>query len=94
MLRYSTIDTPTGPFTAVMTSAGAVRASGFTHEVGELMTLIHPSLVEPTRPAADAGLVGEAVRTYFDGDLTAIDEVPVEQRIGGAFIGHAWQVMR
>jgi methylated-DNA-[protein]-cysteine S-methyltransferase len=34
------------------------------------------------------------VRSYFDGDLTAIDGVPVEQRIGGQFIEHAWQVMR
>ena len=94
MLKYSTIDTPIGPFTAVVNAAGAVRASGFTTEVSELVALMHPSLVEPVRLATDAGLVGEAVRSYFDGDLTAIDGVPVEQRIGGAFIAHAWQVMR
>jgi methylated-DNA-[protein]-cysteine S-methyltransferase len=94
MLKYSTIDTPIGPFTAVVTDAGAVRASGFTDEVGELVSLMHPSLVEETRPAADAGPVGAAVRSYFDGDFTAIDGVPVEQRIGGQFISHAWHVMR
>lgn len=94
MLQYSTIDTPIGPFTAVMTETGAVRASGFTREVGELLTLIHPSLVEAARLVDDAGPVGAAVRTYFDGDPTAIDAVPVEQRIDGGFIAHAWDVMR
>jgi methylated-DNA-[protein]-cysteine S-methyltransferase len=94
MLQYSTMDTPLGPFTFVVTNMGAVRASGFTDEVGELLRLIHPSLVEETRPAAGGGLAGEAVRSYFDGELTALDAVPVEQRIGGQFIAHAWQVMR
>src|SRR5690348_11115643 len=94
MLQYSTMDTPLGPFTFVVTATGAVRASGFTDEVGELLRLIHPGLVEETRPAAAGGLAGEAVRSYFDGELAAIDAVPVEQRIGGRFIGHAWEVMR
>jgi methylated-DNA-[protein]-cysteine S-methyltransferase len=94
MLNYSTVDTPMGPFTTVATDSGTVRASGFTDEVGELLTLMHPTLVEVARPATDAGLIGEAVEAYFSGDLTAIDEVPVEQHIGGAFITHAWQVMR
>ena len=94
MLQYSTMDTPLGPFTVVISAAGAVRAAGFTADVGELLPLIHPSLREPTRHSPDAGPVGDAVRSYFDGDLTAIDGVPVEQRIGGQFIEHAWQVMR
>ena len=94
MLTHLTLDTPAGPFTAVVTEAGAVRASGFTADVGELMSLVHRDLVEETRPAHDAGRVGAAVRSYLDGDLTAIDDVPVEQRIGGTFIAHAWRVMR
>lgn len=94
MLHYSTLDTPVGPFTVVVTDEGAVRAAGFTPDVGELLPLIHPQLVEETRPVADPGVVGAAVRSYFDGDLAALDEVPVEQRIGGPFITAAWQVMR
>ena len=94
MLTYLTMDTPAGPFTAVVTEAGVVRASGFTTDVGELMRLVHPALVEETRPAAGAGPVDAAVRSYLDGDLTALDDVPVEQRIGGTFIGHAWRVLR
>jgi methylated-DNA-[protein]-cysteine S-methyltransferase len=94
MLQYSTLDTPIGPFTVVVSEAGAVRASGFTADLSELLPLIHPQLVEESRPVTDAGAVGAAVRSYFDGDLTALDEVPVEQRIGGRFIAEAWQVMR
>jgi methylated-DNA-[protein]-cysteine S-methyltransferase len=94
MLRYSTLDTPAGSFTMVLNAAGAVRAAGFTDEVSELLSLMHPSLVEAVRPTTDSGLAGDAVRSYFDGDLTALDAVPVEQRIGGQFIARAWQVMR
>ena len=94
MLTYLTMDTPAGPFTAVVSATGAVRASGFTADVAELMRLVHPSLVEQIRPADDPGPVGAAVQSYVDGDLAAIDEVPVEQHIGGAFITGAWRVMR
>jgi methylated-DNA-[protein]-cysteine S-methyltransferase len=94
MLQYSTLDTPIGPFTVVASDTGAVRAAGFTADVGELLPLIHPQLVEELNPVIDAGGVGAAVRSYFDGDLAALDDVPVEQRIGGRFIAEAWQVMR
>jgi methylated-DNA-[protein]-cysteine S-methyltransferase len=94
MLHYSTLDTPIGPFTVVVGESGAVRAAGFTPDVGELLPLIHPQLIEDTRPVTDVGAAGAAVRSYFDGDLAAVDDVPVEQRIGGRFIAQAWQVMR
>jgi methylated-DNA-[protein]-cysteine S-methyltransferase len=29
-----------------------------------------------------------------DGDVAAIDEVPVEQRTGAAFLDHAWRTLR
>ena len=94
MLTYQTMETPTGPLTVVVSESGAVRAAGFTAEVDELLALIHPALQEEAEPAADVGPVAAAVRSYLDGDLTAIDEVVVEQRTGGDFMAHAWQVMR
>jgi methylated-DNA-[protein]-cysteine S-methyltransferase len=94
MLTYQTMDSPVGPFTVVVGGAGTVRAAGFTDDVGELLRLIHPSLRADAAPAVDVGPVRERVRSYFDGDLTAIDEVVVEQRTGGEFMRHAWQVMR
>jgi len=94
MLHYTTMDTAAGPFTMVLSDAGAVRASGFTDRVDELLVLIHPELREEIHPAADAGAPGAAVRSYFDGDLAALDDVRIEQRTGGEFMAHAWAVMR
>lgn len=93
-MRHTTMDTPAGPLTIVVNDAGAVRGSGFTADVDELLRLVHPSLREPTRPVTDVGAVGDAVRSYFDGDLAALDGVPVEQVTGGTFMAHAWDVMR
>ena len=94
MLRYSTMTTPAGDFTMVVSESGAVRAAGFTTDVEELMRLVHPSLQEEVQPVDDVGAPQAAVRSYLDGQVAAIDAVPVEQRIGGEFITHAWKVMR
>ncbi|MFC7527902.1 methylated-DNA--[protein]-cysteine S-methyltransferase [Actinoplanes sp. GCM10030250] len=94
MLRHATFDTPAGPFTVVATSAGAVRAAGFTTDVPELMRLVHPALAAPVVADDDVGPAAAAVRDYLDGDLTALDGVVVEQHSGGEFLRHAWEVMR
>ncbi|PZF93976.1 methylated-DNA--[protein]-cysteine S-methyltransferase [Micromonospora deserti] len=88
------IDTPAGPLGIVAGPHGAVRAAGFTADPATLLPLVHPSLRAPLRHRADLGPVTAAVRSYLDGDLTAIDAVPVEQRTGGAFLAHAWEVLR
>ncbi|GAB1643062.1 methylated-DNA--[protein]-cysteine S-methyltransferase [Krasilnikovia sp. MM14-A1259] len=93
-MRHSTMDTPAGAFTAVVSGDGAVRAAGFTTDVTALLSLVHPDLAGESRPAAELGAVSTAVRSYLDGDLAALDEVPVEQRTGGEFMAHAWRVMR
>lgn len=90
----STLDTPAGPFTAVVDADGAVLASGWTADPGVLVTLIHASL----RPAsvterADLGAVTKAVTAFHDGDIAAIDTVEVRQR-SGEFLEHAWEVLR
>jgi methylated-DNA-[protein]-cysteine S-methyltransferase len=93
-MRHTTMATPTGPLTMILSDDGAVRATGFSTDVDALLGLVHPALVEPTRPIADAGPVAAAVRSYLDGDLTALDTVPVEQRSDGLFMAYAWTVMR
>lgn len=93
MLRHATLDTPAGPLTVVVSRTGAVRATGFTTDVPGLMSLVHPMLLEPVEPG-DPGAVGAAVQAYLAGDLTAIDAVVVEQHTAGAFMAHAWRVMR
>jgi methylated-DNA-[protein]-cysteine S-methyltransferase len=94
MLKHHTMSTPAGPLTVVMSRTQAVRAAGFTESVADLLSLIHPGLREPAEPAGDIGTVGDAIRAYFAGDLTAIDDVPVEQETSGVFMAHAWKVMR
>ena len=94
MLRYSTMPTPAGAFTMVVNNDGAVLASGFTADPAALVQLIHRGLLDDLTPASDLGPASKAVRSYLDGDLAAIDDIPVVQRIGGSFISHAWEVMR
>ena len=89
-----TMDTPIGPFTAVVDTGGAVLAAGWTAQVDDLLPLIAPGL----RPASvvprrDLGAVSTAVTAYHRGGLTAICDVPVRQR-GGEFFEQAWQVLR
>lgn len=94
MTFWSTLDTPIGPFTAVVDDDGAVLASGWTSDLDALLPLVHPTLRPTTvRYAADLGPVGEAVTRYHDGDLTAVDAVAVRQR-SGVFLEHAWDVLR
>ena len=91
---YSTLDTPAGPFTAVVDADGAVLASGWTTDVDALLPLIHPTLrPAAVRPVDDLGAVSVAVARYHEGDLGAVDAVPVHQR-SGAFLEHAWEVLR
>ncbi len=94
MLRFQTMTTPAGPLTVVVSAAGAVRASGFTDDVQELLPLIHSALRGEVTPVDDLGSIGTAIRSYFDGELNAIDAVRVEQRSDGAFMPQAWRVMR
>ncbi|MFG1602976.1 methylated-DNA--[protein]-cysteine S-methyltransferase [Actinoplanes sp. NPDC049265] len=94
MLRYATMPTPTGPFTAVVDDDGAVLASGFTADAALLVKLIHPELISDLTPVNDVGPVSRAVQSYMEGDLTAIDDIPVRQKSAGAFITQAWTVMR
>ncbi len=93
MSTWSTYDTPMGPFTAVVDAEGAVLASGWTTDLDDLLPLVHPTLRPAELSEDEHGAVGAAVRAYYDGELSAIDGVPVRQR-SGAFLEHAWDVLR
>jgi methylated-DNA-[protein]-cysteine S-methyltransferase len=90
----STVDTPAGPFTMLATD-DAVLASGWTTDIGALAPLVHRDLRPRTQPQrrADLGAFTKAVLAYVDGDLEAIDDVPVRQR-SGEFLEHAWATLR
>ena len=93
-MLVTTMPTPTGPLTILASREGAVRAAGFATGVEELLARVHPDLRGDPRACPDLGPVTAAVASYLDGDLTAIDAVPVEQKSFGAFLEHAWAVMR
>jgi methylated-DNA-[protein]-cysteine S-methyltransferase len=90
-MMHTTISTPAGPFT-IVGRGGTVVAAGFTADVTDLVPQVHPSLRDDVE--ADLELAVKATRAYFDGDLTAIDAVPVTQRSDGDFLGAAWDVLR
>jgi len=80
-----TIKTPVGPFTIVARDE-TVLAAGFTDDVNALLVPVPPADADLDRPV-------KAVRAYFDGDLTAIDGIAVEQR-GGPFLETGWAGLR
>jgi methylated-DNA-[protein]-cysteine S-methyltransferase len=90
----SIVDTPVGPFT-VLAIDDAVLASGWTVDEKLLASLVHRSLKPTTdpQPRPDLGAVTKAVLAYLDGDIAAVDGVPVRQR-SGAFLEQAWQALR
>ncbi|GAB3538899.1 methylated-DNA--[protein]-cysteine S-methyltransferase [Arthrobacter tecti] len=91
--RTATITTPDGPFT-VIERDGAVLASGWTTDTAELIGQIHPALLATEiEPVDDLGPITDAVHAYYDGELTAIEGVPVHQ-LSGPFRSHAWDVLR
>ncbi len=91
--QTATLSTPDGPFT-IIERDGAVLASGWTDEVNELTGQVHPTLrLEPIASATHLGKITDAVVAYYDGDLAAIESVPVHQ-LSGPFRAHAWDVLR
>ena len=92
-LHTSTIDTPLGPFSAIV-DGDALVAAGFVAEPERLhQRLDRRRRALPLVASRDLGAVTEAVRAYFTGDVTAIDTLPVDQP-GGAFRTAAWKAMR
>lgn len=92
--HFATLATPAGPFTAVVDADGAVLASGWTTDPGDLLPVIHAAL-RPTAvdERAELGAVTRAVAAFHAGEVTAIDDIVVRQR-SGAFVEHAWDVLR
>jgi methylated-DNA-[protein]-cysteine S-methyltransferase len=91
-MNTATIASPMGPF-SIIAMDDEVLASGWTANPAELSTLIAPSVVTPLRSSRDLGVITDAARAYFDGDLTAIDPISVRQH-SGPFLEQAWQALR
>lgn len=85
----TTLDTPVGAL-ALLVRDEALIAAGFT-SVDDQFGRLHTTA--GLRVVTDLGPFSAALRSYFDGDVTAPDTLPVSQP-GGGFRQAAWKVMR
>lgn len=91
VLHRTTVETPAGPLIVLADDDGAVRASGFTADVGELLALLPateraaggPELRDDGPDGPTAAAVA-AVRAYLAGDVAALDAVVVRQDVDPA----------
>jgi len=92
-LLTSTITTPIGPLTLVA-SDGVLRAASFTDRPTEVLARLDGAARhEEPRPTNDLRPITDALAAYFDGEVHAIDSLPVEQA-GSSWFQSAWKVMR
>jgi methylated-DNA-[protein]-cysteine S-methyltransferase len=87
-LDATTIETPIGQL-ALIARDGVAAAAGFA-SIEAMAARFDGAEV---RTKHDLGGLSRAVAAYFAGDLTAMDDLPVEQT-GGEFFQLAWKVMR
>jgi methylated-DNA-[protein]-cysteine S-methyltransferase len=87
-IEATTIATPIGAL-SLLARHDVVVAAGFAsiQEMADRFT------DEEVVSAPDLGRLSHALEAYFDGDLHALDDLPVSQP-GGAFQQAAWKVMR
>jgi methylated-DNA-[protein]-cysteine S-methyltransferase len=91
-IATATIATPAGPL-SVLAHGGALVGAGFTAHPGQLHARLHPSLLQlPLAPAELPWLV-KPLGDYFDGDLMALDGLPVHQP-GTALRQRLWAQLR
>jgi methylated-DNA-[protein]-cysteine S-methyltransferase len=92
-LETTTIPTPIGPLTLVA-SDGVLHAASFTDQPAEVQARLGASARgQELRRAGDLGPITAALRAYFDGEVGAIDGLPVSQP-GNGWFQSAWKVMR
>ena len=78
VITAAILDTPIGPL-SLLAHGGALAASGFTGDPGELHARLHPALRALPLTAAELPWLVKPLRDYFDGDLAAPDTLLVEQ---------------
>jgi methylated-DNA-[protein]-cysteine S-methyltransferase len=92
-LLTSTISTPIGPLTLVACD-GVLRAASFTDQPGEIQSRLDGAARHhELRRSDDLGPITDALEAYFDGEVNAIDSLPVSQP-GNSWFQAAWKVMR
>src|SRR5438477_7028966 len=91
------LPTPIGTMLIVVDSKGVLRAADFDDHESRMRTLLRQQyardgvvgLAEGAMPSS----VRDAIDAYYDGDLTAIDRLPVKTG-GTAFQREVWRALR
>ncbi len=78
IIATATLDTPIGPL-SVLAHGDALVSAGFTGDPGELHARLHHCLRPLPLAAAELPSLVKPLRDYFDGDLAALDGLPVHQ---------------
>lgn len=73
-----TIDTPDGAFMILSDDEGRVLASGWTHDLDRIVERLRPQ-DRPSSVSLGTTDAAAAALAYYDGDLSAIDDVEVSQ---------------
>jgi methylated-DNA-[protein]-cysteine S-methyltransferase len=89
-VALATVATPAGPF-AVLAGGDGVLASGWTADAGALARLAGTG--ERVERRRGLGALTDAVEAYLEGELAAIDAVPVAQR-SRPFRAAVWDALR
>ena len=98
ILYQARIESPLGPLRLVHDEDGTIRALDFDDYEGRMLRLLrlhcgragHEFTLMDTGPDAD---LAAAVSAYFDGDLTALDDLPTKTG-GTPFQRNVWQALR
>jgi len=93
-LRIDKLDTPLGPLLIVVSEA-AICVVDFGDEDGSIMPLLRKRFGDDVtlREADDPLGTRSALTAYFDGDLTAVDTLPVNGG-GTPFQARVWTALR
>lgn len=94
----ATVTTAAGPFTVIAIpdedGGHTVIASGWTDDTADLLPVIAPGIRPGSLTAVESiGGITDAVIAYHEGDVHAIDAIPVHQH-SGPYLEHAWDVLR
>src|SRR5215469_1512003 len=82
-IATATLGTPLGPL-SLLAHGEALVGAGFTGDPGQLHARLHHSLRPLPLTVAELPWLVKPVRDYFDGDLTALDGLPVHQPATGS----------
>jgi methylated-DNA-[protein]-cysteine S-methyltransferase len=88
-VHAATMTTPVGEL-ALLVQDDTLIAAGFTDVQDQYARL---ETDDPLVRSTDLGVFTAALTAYFDGDVRAMDDLPVHQP-GGSFRQAAWKVMR